>query len=139
MAIAIGALSAETGVKIPTIRYYEQAGLMPAPLRTSGNRRVYDEAAVQRLRFIRHARELGFEVEAIRDLLALTSRPQASCHTADAIALRHLADIDKKIARLTSLRNEIARMVEECAHERVSDCRVIEVVANHEDCLHDRH
>ena len=112
---------------------------MPAPERTGGNRRVYGEKAVRRLRFVRHARELDFEIDAIRKLLALAGQPQAPCDVADAIAIRHLVEIDKKITRLSSLRNEIARMIEECAHGHISECRVIEVVANHEECLHGRH
>lgn len=137
--VPIGVLARRAGVKIPTIRYYEQVGLMPEAPRSEGNRRLYGEPAVRRLAFIRHARELGFEVGAIRELIALSAEPQASCHAADEIALRHLADIDSKIARLTALRAEVSRMTEECAHGRVADCRVIEVLADHDHCLHDRH
>lgn len=70
-SLPIGALSQQTGVKVPTIRYYEGVGLLPAPDRTESNRRTYGPDAVSRLRFIRHARELGFEVDAIRQLPAL--------------------------------------------------------------------
>ncbi|WP_163597377.1 MerR family transcriptional regulator, partial [Klebsiella pneumoniae] len=59
----IGEVAKQSGVKVPTIRYYEQIGLMPAPPRTDGNRRIYAAKDVQRLAFIRHAREIGFEVE----------------------------------------------------------------------------
>lgn len=135
----IGTLARRTGVKVPTIRYYEQIGLMPEAPRSEGNRRLYGEAASRRLVFIRHARELGFDVEAIRQLLALSAEPQASCHVADSIALRRLAEIDSKLARLTALRAEVARMVEACAHGRIAECRVIEVLADHSQCLHDTH
>ncbi|TDR89812.1 MerR family transcriptional regulator [Enterovirga rhinocerotis] len=137
--LPIGAVSKRTGVKVPTIRYYEEVGLMPPAPRSDGNRRFYGEAAIRRLAFIRHARELGFEIEAIRDLLALSAEPQASCEAADGIALRHLAEIDSKIARLTALRAEVARMTEQCSHGRVAECRVIEVLANHDACLHATH
>lgn len=137
--VPIGALSRRTGVKIPTIRYYEEIGLMPEAPRTDGNRRVYDAAATRRLAFIRHARDLGFEVDAIRELIALAEEPQASCHAADSIALRHLADIDSKVARLTALRAEVARMVEQCAGGRVAECRVIEVLADHGQCSDPSH
>ena len=76
-ALAIGDLARQTGVKVPTIRYYEDIGLLPAAPRTESNRRQYDGRAVRRLKFIRHARELGFEVEAIRELLA-SRRPTAT-------------------------------------------------------------
>ena len=135
-SLSIGDLSREAGVKVPTIRFYEEIGLLPAPPRTASNRRSYDEAAVTRLRFIRHARELGFEVEAIRALLRLSSEPQASCAEADRIARRHLAEVEERIARLTALRAELERMVAECGHGRVCDCRVIEVLADHSLCRH---
>jgi DNA-binding transcriptional MerR regulator len=73
--MAIGTLARQTGVKVPTIRYYESVGLLPAAPRTQSNRRLYGAEAVRRLRSIRHARELGFEVEAIRELLAMTAEP----------------------------------------------------------------
>lgn len=137
-SIPIGQASKACGLKVPTIRYYEMIGLLPAPPRTEGNRRLYDGDDLQRLRFIRHARELGFEIEPIRELLSLARDPARSCAGADDIARTHLADIDHKIARLTALRAEVARMAE-CSNERVAGCRVIEVLGDHGECLHDRH
>ena len=137
--LPIGALSRETGVKVPTIRYYEEVGLLPQPDRADNNRRTYGPDAVRRLRFIRHARELGFEVDAIRQLLALADEPDRPCHEADVIARAHLADIEDRIARLTALRAEVRRMVEQCAQGEVKDCRVIEVLADHGECRHRRH
>jgi len=116
--VPIGEAAAVSGVKVPTIRYYEQIGLLQAPPRTEGNRRHYDVADLQRLAFIRHARELGFEIEAIRQLLDLSGQPERSCAQVDLIARGHLADIDTKIARLSALRAEVLRMTEECAHGR---------------------
>ena len=84
--ISIGELSRRTGVKQPTIRYYEQIDLLQAPERSEGNQRRYGQRAVDRLTFIRHARDLGFQLEAIRDLLSLTDDPSQSCAAADAIA-----------------------------------------------------
>jgi Predicted transcriptional regulators len=138
-SMVIGKLSAETGVKVPTIRYYEEIGLLPPPGRTGSNRRVYPDAAVRRLRFIRHARDLGFEIEAIRQLLALADQPDRPCGDADSIAHVHLADIESKISRLTALRDEVRHMVEDCAHGHIRQCRVIEVLADHGNCLHERH
>lgn len=138
-AIAIGRLSEETGVKVPTIRYYEEIGLLAPPERTPSNRRIYPPAAIGRLRFIRHARDLGFEVEAIRQLLVLADQPDRPCCEVDVIARAHLADIESRIARLGELRDEITRMVSECAHGRIGQCRVIEVLGDHGNCLHDRH
>jgi DNA-binding transcriptional MerR regulator len=133
----IGALSRETGVKVPTIRFYEQIGLLPSPPRTESNRRTYGPEDVSRLRFIRHARDLGFEVEVIRALLAMTAEPQSSCDRADSIARHHLAAVDRRIEQLTALRGELQRMVDECSGGRVCECRVIEVLADHGHCQHE--
>lgn len=137
MNLPIGELSRLTGVKVPTIRFYEQIGLIDAPPRTEGNQRRYGRREVERVNFIRHARELGFEVDDIRELLDMSGKPQASCHQADSIARNHLAEIDRRIASLTALRSELSRMVEECHHGRICDCRIIEVLADHSQCAAD--
>ncbi|MBN9311342.1 MAG: helix-turn-helix domain-containing protein [Devosia sp.] len=137
MNLPIGELSRLTGVKVPTIRFYEQIGLIDQPPRTEGNQRRYGTDEVRRLNFIRHARELGFEVDDIRELLDMSGKPQASCHQADSIARNHLAEIDRRIASLTVLRGELSRMVDECHHGRICDCRIIEVLADHSQCVAD--
>ena len=106
-ALAIGDLARETGVKVPTIRYYETVGLLPPAPPTESNRRQYDVRAVRRLQFIRHARELGFEVEAIRELLDLVEQPQRSCAKVDALAREHLQAITSRIERLQALKFEM--------------------------------
>lgn len=143
----IGSLARETGSKVQTIRYYEQVGLLPAPARTAGNQRVYGKAHRDRLAFIRHARELGFPLDAIRELLALGDRPDQPCARADRIATAHLARIERKIAQLESLRAELVRMVARCrraqkrGEARISECRVIEALADHSHahCLSEAH
>jgi DNA-binding transcriptional MerR regulator len=137
--LSIGELSRRTAVKVPTIRYYEQVGLMPAPPRTAGKQRRYGQAEVSRLNFIRHARELGFEVEAIRELLALSENPDQSCVEADRIARRHMVEVKRRIEQLTALQAELQRMVSECSHGRVGECRVIQVLADHAQCEHELH
>ncbi len=139
MEISIGELSRRTGVKVPTIRYYESVALMPAPPRSEGKQRRYAEPEVSRLIFIRHARELGFEIDAIRELLAMSAQPEQSCVEADRIARRHMSEVDRRIGQLVALRTELQRMVDACRHGRVSDCRVIETLANHDHCEHPRH
>lgn len=137
--MAIGDLSRKTGVKVPTIRYYEGIGLLPAPPRSEGNRRLYGAKAVDRLRFIRHARELGFEVEAIRELLDLAEQPQRSCAKVDALAREHLRAITSRIERLTALKIEVEHMIKACARGRIAQCRILDVLAHHEHCVHDTH
>ena len=126
----IGEAARQSGVKVPTIRYYEEIGLLPRISRSLGNRRSYDAADLRRLAFIRHARELGFGVEAIRTLLELQDDPEQPCQRADAIARARLADVRKRLASLRLLRAELEKMVRECASGRVGECRVIETLAN---------
>lgn len=137
--LTIGKLGASAGVKVPTIRYYEQIGLLPEPDRSAGNQRLYPRAALDRLAFIRHARELGFPLEAIRDLLSLSDRPDQSCAAADVIAKAQLAATRARITRLRALEAELERMIDQCACGTISDCRVIEVLGDHSHCAHDHH
>lgn len=134
--LAIGKVSEATGVKIPTIRYYEQIGLLPEPPRTEGNRRTYHRKDAERLTFIRHSRELGFEIDQIRTLLTLQDRPDQSCSDADVIARSRLVEVKEKIASLKALEKELERMVDGCSHGRVESCRVIEILADHLQCKH---
>ena len=135
-SVSIGEAGRRSGVKVPTIRYYEQIGLLPAPPRTDGNRRCYDDSDLRRLAFIRHARELGFEVPAIRTLLTLQDDPDQPCVTADVIARAHLIEVEQRIASLFALKAELQTMIEGCSHGRVVQCRVIEVLADHGQCVH---
>lgn len=137
--MAIGGLSRKTGVKVPTIRYYESVGLLPVPPRTEGNRRLYDAKVVERLRFIRHARELGFEIDAIRELLNLAEQPQRSCAKVDALARDHLQAIISRIERLTALKVEVESMIRSCAKGRISKCRILDTLSHHEHCKHREH
>ena len=125
-------------MKVPTIRYYEQIGLLPAPARSEGNRR-HMIRPIRRLAFIRHARELGFEIEAIRALVTLQDDPSQPCGTADAIAKARLAEVEQRIRSLTALKAELELMVEGCSRGHVGQCRVIEVLADHGKCRHDHH
>ena len=133
--LSIGALSRRTGTKVQTIRYYEQIGLLPEPGRTAGNQRRYGEAELDRLSFVRHARQLGFTLEAIRELLSLSDQPDRSCGEVDGIARRQLIQIEQRIARLEALRTELTRMVAECDGGTVGQCRVLEVLRDHDECL----
>jgi DNA-binding transcriptional MerR regulator len=94
---------------------------------------------LRRLAFIRHSRELGFDIEAIRTLLTLQDNPSQPCATADTIAQARLADVVQRIRSLTALKAELELMVEGCRHGKVGECRVIEVLADHSQCEHARH
>ncbi|MGB0499060.1 MAG: MerR family transcriptional regulator [Rubricella sp.] len=135
--LAIGTLAKRTGTKVQTIRYYEQIGLLPEPGRTEGGQRRYGDDDLDRLAFVRHARQLGFTLEAIRELLDLSDNPGHSCADVDRIAHRQLKEVEARIARLEALRKELKRMLAECSRDTVSDCRVLEVLRDHSACLAD--
>lgn len=130
----IGELSRATGTNIETIRYYERIGLLPLPARTRANYRDYGDAHRARLTFVRHSRDLGFTIEEIRSLLDLSDDPGRDCSEADRIASRHLAQVEEKIAQLTSLRDELTRIVGRCRGGVAADCRVIEALGDHGSC-----
>lgn len=128
--IAIGALSKRTGVNIETIRYYERINLIPSPPRTESRRRLYGTEDVRRLAFIRHSRDLGFDIPAIRKMLALQEMPEASCEQVSRIATDQLEAVEMRIRRLLGLKSELTRMIHECDNGKVGQCRIIEVLAD---------
>ncbi len=132
---SIGELSRRTNVKVPTIRYYEESGLLDAPERTEGNQRRYDAAGLERLRFIKHARDLGFSIEAIAALIELQGHPDRSCAEATDIASSQLSDVRAKIKRLRALEKELVRISKGCEGDGVSeDCYVLASLADHDLC-----
>ncbi len=137
--LTIGELAERTGCKVPTIRYYEDIGLIPAPARTAGNQRRYAARHLERLAFVRHARSLGFHLDAIRELLSLSDDPNHACADVDRIARRQRDEIGARIARLQALRAELDRMIRDCTGGKVAECRIMEVLADHGQCMASRH
>ena len=133
--LTIGRVAKATGCTVQTIRYYEQIDLIPAPDRSVGNQRIYEPCHVDRLYFVKHARELGFSLAAIRELLSLSDDPNQSCAAADIIARDQLAQVERRITQLESLKTELERMIKQCSGGRIEDCRVIEVLGDHHQCL----
>lgn len=132
--LSIGDLSKRTGVKVPTIRYYEQMGLMGAAERSEGNQRRYEKTDLERLAFIRHARDLGLDIPAIRDLIALSRHPEMPCVDADRIAADHLSAVREKIAKLQRLEHELERIISHCDGHSIEDCYVIRALSDHGLC-----
>lgn len=132
--LTIGRLSATTGVNIETIRYYERVNLLVAPPRTSGGHRSYREEHVQRLKFVRRARELGFGIDAIRALLALAKGDNRSCQKVRDIAAVHLADVRTKLADLSRLEGILSKTVTDCdimcCASPAPPCPVLEILQN---------
>jgi len=135
---SIGELSRRTGVKVPTIRYYEQVGLIDAPERSEGNQRRYGKVEFQRLRFTKHARDLGLSLDAIRELLSLSTEPAVPCKTIDGIAQQHLHKVRNRILQLQSLEREMERITSGCGQgSHVSECYVLRSLADHSLCDRD--
>jgi len=127
--ITIGQLAKATGTKTETIRYYERIGLLRAPDRTRGNYRSYADGHMQSLTFIRRARELGFSIEDVRELLELAGQRERPCADVDCIAARHLATTELKIAALKRLRGELRSTLAACKGGRIADCRVVQALS----------
>ena len=123
----IGKLAAETGVNIETIRYYERVELLSAPARTDGGHRVYNAYHVQRLTFIRRSRELGFSLDDIRMLLAL-SDGRRDC-AAKELTMRHLADVRGKISSLRRLERALKGMTEACKPGYQNSCPIFDALS----------
>lgn len=126
---SIGELGAATDTKVVTIRYYERIALLPEPLRTSGNYREYSPEHLNRLSFIRRARDLGFSLSQVRGLLGLADQRDRPCEAVDAIAREHLAQVDRKIVDLAALRRELDSIIGQCGHGTVAECRIIEALS----------
>lgn len=125
----IGDLAKATSTKVETIRYYERIGLLPVPKRTAGNYRSYLNAHFGRLSFIRRARDLGFSIEQVRELLGLSDQRGRSCEAVDTIAREHLAEVKRKIADLQALRRELSTVIDQCGRGTIAECRIIEALS----------
>lgn len=125
----IGELAKAAGTKAETIRYYEHEGILPAADRTDSNYRDYSNEHRATLTFIRRARELGFTMAQVRELLALSDHEDKPCQDVDHLVERQFGEVERKIAALTSLRGELATMLQSCRSSRVGDCRIVESLA----------
>ena len=133
----IGEAARKTGLKVPTIRFYEQEGLIKPPARTESGRRVYSDRDLRRLSFVRHARKLGFELPDIPSLLNLADHPERHCHDADRLAQQNLEAVRQRIEQLRALEHELTRMVSSCAGGTSADCQIIESLNDHTLCSRD--
>lgn len=125
MHFQIGALSAETGVNIETIRYYERIGIMPPPPRTQGGQRVYGDDHLKRLTFIRRSRELGFSLDEIRALLGLAGGHAFTCAEVRDMAHAHVAGIRQKVRDLKRLELVLTDLAARCHGRKVPECPIL--------------
>jgi DNA-binding transcriptional MerR regulator len=133
MAFKIGTLARRAGTSAPTIRYYEEIGLLPRPDRRASGQRAYGNDAAERLIFIRRCREFGFSIEQVRAFLTLMQDGKRSCAEARDLAALHLASVRAKLDELKKLEEGIAGLVKRCESSCVGgpapDCSVLEDLA----------
>ncbi|HVO15386.1 MAG TPA: Cu(I)-responsive transcriptional regulator [Alphaproteobacteria bacterium] len=125
----IGEIAARSGMPPKTIRYYESVGLIPEARRTGSGYRTYDDRDLRILRFIHRARDLGFSVKDVGELLALWRDPHRSSAEVKGLARAHVADIDRKIAELRGMRRAVTDLMERCHGDERPDCPILDDLA----------
>jgi DNA-binding transcriptional MerR regulator len=138
--ISIGVLAQQTGCTVPTIRYYEEIGLLPTGPRSEAGRRLYGSPAIKRLTFIRRCRDFGFSIEQVRELVGLVDEPERPCIEVRDIASGHLEEVRKKLAELRALEASLAAFVVSCntacAGGASVDCTILEDLTHATDTSH---
>jgi len=132
--LSIGQMSRRTGVKVPTIRFYEQKGLLPEPERTAGNQRRYTPAALNRLAFIRHARDLGLPLEDVAALISLEGATGTALNRAHDIAQSQQVRLRERIKKLQRLEGELGRIATACDGKHDHVCAVLHAFGDHGTC-----
>lgn len=127
--ISIGTLAKRSGVLAETIRYYETEGLLRKPERTAGGYRLYDTSDVERLSFIRQARDLGFKLDAVRRLLGLADRRVNTCDEVRELAGAHLTEVRAKLADLRRMERVLSNLIRSCQGSTVPECLLLEALA----------
>lgn len=125
----IGEAAQASGVSAKMIRHYEEIGVVPKAGRTGAGYRVYREADVHRLRFVRRARDLGFSMKEIEALLGLWNDRRRASSEVKLLATKHIADLDQKIAELRAMRRTLAELSRHCHGDHRPDCPILEDLA----------
>ena len=131
--LTIGRVARSAGLAIDTVRYYEREGLLQKPGRTPSGYRQYSPDAVKRLQFIRQAKELGFTLSEIRELLTLKVAPGKSCADVKARAEAKIADVEQRIAQLNRMKRALVKLAAACSGRGpTSTCPILEAMEAHE-------
>lgn len=131
--LTIGKVARSAGMAIDTVRYYEHEGLLEKPTRSAAGYRQYPPEAVSRLRFIRQAKELGFSLKEIRELLSLRVTPGKSCADVKARAEAKIADVEQRIAQLDRMKRALAKLATACSGRGpTSECPILEALETRE-------
>lgn len=134
MNVKIGELARMTGCRVVTIRYYEKEGLLPEPERSGANYRLYGDADIERLRFIRHCRHHGMKLSEIRELLAFQDNPTTDCGWINGMIEGHIASVDAQIASLTHLRGHLEGLLRTCAGGKKGGCGILKRLHEAQSC-----
>lgn len=124
----IGEIAKRVGLGTETIRYYEQVGVLPAAHRAENGYRLYDEAHLKRLRFVKRGRELGFPLDKVRSLLSLADDKDMTCRRVRAIAQEHLDEVRRNIADLRAMQAALESAVKPCPDDSSNDCPILDVL-----------
>lgn len=124
----IGQLAETAQTPAATIRYYEKIGLLAFPDRSGGNYRLYGNDDVTRLVFVRRAREIGFTIDQVRNLLAFSDQGDGDCCAVTTLTEQHLAEVEQKIRDLNLLKEHLSRLLASCKGGRLADCRIIDAL-----------
>jgi Hg(II)-responsive transcriptional regulator len=137
MPLTISKVATAADVNVQTIRYYERRGLVPPPRRTPSGYRQYTDDAVARLRFIKHAQELGFSLQEIQELLGLRVRHGAACHAVERKTKQKIDVVQQRIRDLQRMKRTLERLAAACAVRRpTAECPILEVLEDHADVGH---
>ena len=129
--LKIGELAARTGCSVETVRYYEQAKLLPAPGRSEGNYRLYNETHIARLSFVRHCRSLDMTLDEIRTLLRFRDAPNETCQGVNELLDTHIDLVAMRIAELQRLEEQLRHLREQCNEARQSrDCGILKELSH---------
>jgi Cd(II)/Pb(II)-responsive transcriptional regulator len=132
-SLKIGDLAKRTGCQVETIRFYEQEGLLPTPVRSHSNYRLYGEAHVERLQFIRHCRSLDMTLDEIRSLLRFRDAPEDNCGEVNLLLDEHIGHVARRIAELQSLQTQLQTLRSQCHSLQASkNCGILQSLAKTE-------
>jgi Hg(II)-responsive transcriptional regulator len=128
--IFVGQLAGEAGINVETIRYYEKLKLLPKPKRKESRYRIYDETDLKRLLFIKRAKELGFTLKEIKELMELKIDSEAKCGDVKHLTEHKLNDVNNRIRDLKTIKSVLVKLINQCVNEEVSsdECPILESI-----------
>lgn len=133
-SLKIGELAARTDCPVETVRYYEREALLPAPTRSQGNYRLYGEAHVERLQFIRHCRSLDMTLDEVRSLLQFRDAPEQNCGEVNNLLDKHIGHVAHRISELKNLQLQLKKLRAQCdTAQATRDCGILQGLANMSD------